>query len=371
MSNPPGTASSAAESATGSTDRRIVLVVGPGRSGTSTMAGVLTKLGLEVPGRMIAANETNPRGFFEPRWVVNLHKSVLRRSHVSTIDADPSSGALVDQVIEERDVTGTLTTWLAKRLESQPRLVVKDPRLIWFTRVWATVSKDLGITPDFVVMLRHPAEVVGSRQTYYARGETPPGRADNVAQLAGWVNVALQTELETRSGRRLFVYYPGLTADWRAVAQRIEAAFSLGIAVPDTDTRHEVDDFIDPSLRRVQKGWSEFEGPEFLRDLADRLWQLLGEIAEHGDSDERLARADALREEYALLALDAAAMSRRLLKRARVAGAAKGRAAARRRVALAQAQQSAQRASEAAATASVGDRARRAAGRLVRAVRER
>lgn len=319
--------------AAASPQRRIVLVVGPGRSGTSTMAGVLTMLGLEVPGKMIAGNATNPRGFFEPRWVVNLHKQVLRRSVVSTLDASPDAGAVVDGVSEELGVADTLLAWVGERLESQPRLVVKDPRLIWFTETWAVTSEKLGIVPDFVVMLRHPAEVIGSRQTYYARGEKPPGRVDNVAQLAGWINVALQSELITRRGRRVFVHYPSLTAGWRYVMRRVEETLDLGLEVPGDGTAHPVDEFIDPSLRRVQKGWDEVEVPAGLRELADRLWQLLLEIADEGDSPERLARADALRDEYAQLAADAAAMSRRLLKRAAADGVRRGRALERKALA--------------------------------------
>ena len=58
-------------------DSRLVIVVGSGRSGTSTVAGTLKYLGLRVPPPEIAPNETNPRGFFEPRWVVDFHKREL------------------------------------------------------------------------------------------------------------------------------------------------------------------------------------------------------------------------------------------------------------------------------------------------------
>lgn len=55
-------------------DRHLVLVTGPGRSGTSAITGALGELGLEVPGPLVAANRTNPRGFYENRWVVDFQR---------------------------------------------------------------------------------------------------------------------------------------------------------------------------------------------------------------------------------------------------------------------------------------------------------
>ena len=59
-------------------NRRVVFVVGSGRSGTSTMAGTLRTLGLHVPQPEVVADATNPKGFGEPRWVVDLHPELLR-----------------------------------------------------------------------------------------------------------------------------------------------------------------------------------------------------------------------------------------------------------------------------------------------------
>ena len=57
--------------------RRVVFVVGSGRSGTSTMSGTLQTLGLHVPQPEVAADATNPKGFGEPQWVVDLHTELL------------------------------------------------------------------------------------------------------------------------------------------------------------------------------------------------------------------------------------------------------------------------------------------------------
>ncbi len=71
--------------------RRVVFVVGSGRSGTSTMAGALQTLGMTVPAPEVAADDTNPKGFAESQWVVDLHDELLERTNVSMADARPSA----------------------------------------------------------------------------------------------------------------------------------------------------------------------------------------------------------------------------------------------------------------------------------------
>jgi hypothetical protein len=58
---PPNPPSSPAATPTG----HLVLVAGAGRSGTSTVAGILQRLGLVVLKPEVLTDATNPRGFSE------------------------------------------------------------------------------------------------------------------------------------------------------------------------------------------------------------------------------------------------------------------------------------------------------------------
>ena len=80
------------------------MVAGAGRSGTSTVAGALSMLGLHLPQPEVPADETNPRGFFESQWVVDFHKDLLDRSPViRTLDARPEVAELAEQRPTEED----------------------------------------------------------------------------------------------------------------------------------------------------------------------------------------------------------------------------------------------------------------------------
>jgi hypothetical protein len=89
--------------------RGVVLVLGPGRSGTSTIAGALAHSGYHVP-QAIKGNETNPSGFFEPRWAVNFHRRLLGKTGVRTLDTDPTALERIarGEVVPNRPTLGFL-----------------------------------------------------------------------------------------------------------------------------------------------------------------------------------------------------------------------------------------------------------------------
>lgn len=343
------------------TDRGLVFVVGPGRSGTSTMAGALAYSGYTVP-QAIKGNESNPLGFFEPRWAVNFHRKLLRKTGVRTLDTDPQVISRLEGVLSDEAIRDELRDWLAPRLDKHGRLVIKDPRMVWFRDLWVAVAQDLGVDPRFVVMLRHPAEVSSSRSNYYNVGEIPA--------VAGWINVALMTERLTSGSPRRLVHYPNLTADWRTELVRLRDDLGLELTPAPEERPHPVDDFIDPKLRRMKPGWEGSSVPAHLRDLGDRTFDALGEVAEKGLTDEASVRLDALREEYARIHSDALALLNPSIKRAKEDTAVKvrrkTRAAERKKAARLVAERAAEQAAAASGRSTLGrvrDAARARLGR--------
>ena len=123
--------------ATTASTRRVTFVVGSGRSGTSTMAGALQALGMHVPQPEVRADETNPKGFAESKWVVDLHTELLQRSHVQVSDARPSAWYETGKASASGITRARLTEWLGPQfkpaqlteLGEEPatnELVVKD-----------------------------------------------------------------------------------------------------------------------------------------------------------------------------------------------------------------------------------------------------
>src|SRR4051794_7946109 len=197
----------------------LVLVTGTGRSGTSTIAGTLHHLGLSVPGPLLGANESNPRGFFESRWATKFHTGLAESAKINPFDSRPWAFDRAQAAITPR-MRRRLVQFLAEHA-GQPQVVIKDPRSVWTQALWKEAAAEVGLDIRYISMLRHPAEVVGSRTTYYARGDEGKLREYATFNVARWMNSSLISERETRGDRRSFVQYTELLEDWRPVLARV------------------------------------------------------------------------------------------------------------------------------------------------------
>ncbi|PUA82373.1 sulfotransferase family protein [Nocardioides currus] len=277
----------------------LLLVTGSGRSGTSSVAGALKRLGLHVPQPEVPADEKNPRGYYEPAWVTEFHKRVLNPVPVRTIDTRPTAGAIAAEAGSAPEVEAELREWLGGQLDA-PQILVKDPRAFWILPVWTRVAADLGARVSTLTMLRHPTEVVRSRDSAYLTEQTPTFRRQReTANVAAWVNAAFETERSTRSLERAFVRYADLLADWRTALHRAgEQAGLTYDADLTTDAPHEVDDFIDAKLNRSAITWDDIAVPPQLRDLAERTWQAMNTLVDAPGSPEAIEALGGLQEEY-------------------------------------------------------------------------
>ncbi len=288
----------------------LVLVSGSGRSGTSSLAGTLKRLGLHVPQPEVEASETNPRGFYEPQWVIDFHKRHLKELALFNIDSRPAAVDLVSHYIASGAPAAELHGWLSGQLDAA-QLVVKDPHAFWFAQVWEQVTAELGVDLRWLTALRHPAEVVGSRDIAYLSSQSDDLRlTKETSNVAGWVHAALLTERAGRGSRRAFVRYGDLLADWRSalapVQEQLDLAFNVDLASTD---HHPVDDFIEPSMRKSQLTWDDVRTPDWLRDMAEEVWQLLGVLTTSPDDEESQKRLDQVHEDYTARYADAVALT--------------------------------------------------------------
>jgi hypothetical protein len=347
------------------TARQIVFVAGSGRSGTSLMSGILKNMGLHVPEPEVAADKTNPKGFGEPKWVVGFHEMLLGRVHVDPADARPGAWFDAGRACIQEANRSRLAEWLDPQFQAADALVIKDPRISWFLGLWRVAAVRVGAATSTIVMLRPPAEVVGSGNIYYGEGpgDASGGRIDDISRLAGWLNVMLFTERATRGSRRSFVRYHDLLTDWTSTVVRVGEDLGLAdVTNAGTGQMQEVHRFVDPELHRARTTWDDLSVPTVLRDLAEATWQQLDLLAEPGgDTPEVHATLDGLRREYGILYAEAEALAR-----SSVVAAGPAYLEATRRAAAADA--------EAALADASGPRrfylrSRRAAGRVKRRLR--
>jgi hypothetical protein len=290
--------------------RRVTFVVGSGRSGTSTMAGALQALGMHVPQPEVRADETNPKGFAESKWVVDLHTELLQRSNVQVSDARPAAWYETGKASASGITRARLTEWLGPQftearvvdgaeVPAVEELVVKDPRLAWFLGLWKSAALRCDAQASYVTMLRHVTEVVGSKKRYYAPGQTGSAFSE-VQRTAAWVNMMLHTERATRGSARAFVRYDDLLTDWTIPVFQLGQALDLRrVQEASANDIRKVHQFIDPDLKRVQTTWDDVEVPGRLREIAEETWRALSKLADpDGETPDVHALLDEVREAY-------------------------------------------------------------------------
>ena len=162
-----------------------------------------------------------------------------------------------------------------------PELVVKDPRLSWFLGLWRVAAVRTGATPVFATMLRPPAEVVGSKQTYYAN------RLGSAHLAASWLNMLLHTERATREsvadGGRVFVRYGDLLDDWVKTTMHVAETLQLQHVLHcDSEQIRDGHRFVDPGLRRMSQTLDDLGLPHALHELTAATWEELNKLADPG-----------------------------------------------------------------------------------------
>jgi len=274
--------------------RQMLVVAGSGRSGTSLFTGLTGRLGVHIPKPEVSANRSNPRGFGEPRWLVDYHNDLLAQVDVVVEDGRPEAWDLTDALAGDEEALGPLAEWYDLQFGESERIVVKDPRLAWFLQLHRAAAERVRADLRVATMLRHPAEVMRSREIAYGT------RTSNTTRVIGWLTMMLGTEIRTRDLPRATVRYDDLLSDWRDALTRADS--TIGLALFEHATAEQVadaGDLVDPSLHRSTADWDELALPARVLDLATRTYDAYGRLvgAPAGDQAETRDQLDVLRDE--------------------------------------------------------------------------
>lgn len=307
----------------------MVLVTGSMRSGTSSLAGSLKLLGWHVPQPEVPASERNAKGHFEPRWVIEFHKRLMRGALVRPSDGSPRALDRVQQYADAHGLVPELATWLGEQPE--PRIVVKDPHAAWLLPTWRAAAERAGRDLRILTALRHPAEVVGSQDRTWGEGRRTDAerRVKETSNTAAWLNVALVTELGSRDGARAFIRYDDLLSDWRAALGRVSDQLDLGLPLGE---ERGLDEFLDPGMRRSQLTWDDIVLPDWLRDLAEDTWLRMGDLVADPTDASVPSRLEAARATYDAHYAEAVALTLDEARHRERRGTAKGAAKLRGRL---------------------------------------
>ncbi len=246
--------------------RRLVLVLGMHRSGTSALAGALTAAGAWPgdPGDLMEPTEENERGYFErPATAAALDGLLLA---LGGSWQDPPLERLTPPVLQPyRPLLRGLIADLLVRAPADRTPLLKDPRLCLFA---SELSALLDSSVVLVLAVRHPLDVAASLQ---ATRSIPLG-----VGLALWeaYNVSVCSGL---GGRPVHVVrYDELLEDGRVLETLLPRCLGSGEELPPA-ALEAASGFLTPSLRhhRLPSG----DEAAWLWPALARLWRRLEDAA--------------------------------------------------------------------------------------------
>jgi len=182
-----------------------VCVLGFGRSGTSLTMRLLNLLGVEIGPQedLLAPGEAdNPRGYWEPRWMVELNEEILAKLGTvwwRPLQAEPGWERSSD-FDELRERARRL---LEEKFGGAPLWGWKDPRTTLTLPFW----KELVPDARYVICLRNPADAISSIQR----------RPDPQLPIGAWGDLWLEYTAralqETHGCPRTLVFYEDFFQD--------------------------------------------------------------------------------------------------------------------------------------------------------------
>ncbi len=214
------------------TDRRVVLVLGMHRSGTSALASAVHTLGCGLPDNLLPPAPDNPGGYFESKDLTRLNEEILRAA--GTAWHDPSS--IPEEFFvstEAHAFRERAAAFVEKALAASPMIVLKDPRLCRLLPFWRDCLTNLEVSFGGVLIFRHPQEVARSLQVRVLTDLTQPGGLLSIARAHWlWFRYVLEAEKGSRGLPRAMLTYEMLLDDGPRQLAQISSRLGLEFPVP-------------------------------------------------------------------------------------------------------------------------------------------
>lgn len=221
----------------------LVVVLGPHRSGTSALSGVLSHLGADLPATLMPATAANKTGYFESVRVMNFNEKLLNALGSDWQDVTPLDTAAISPQVHE-SLMAEATRVLQEEFAAARLPILKDPRVCRLVDFWSEAILRAGYEPLYVHMHRNPIEVASSLRD-----------RDRIPIETGmliWLRHVLDAEKATRGRRRAFTSYQGLMTDWPAQVARIERDLGLTFHRKGARVALEIDAFASEEYRHHQ-----------------------------------------------------------------------------------------------------------------------
>ena len=259
--------------------KRLIVVLGMHRSGTSAITKSLELLGVGLGNDLHPAGSDNPKGFWEDQGCIDINDELLEHlgSAYDRLDlawADIPTDSRVNELKLK-----AIQIVSHKLKENNGVWGVKDPRTCRLLFFWNNVFSELECEVSFVMAIRNPASVAAS---LVARQNMSAEKAYFL-----WLQHVLPPLSFMKSARRVVVDFDELLEN--PYLQLVRISDKLGLPLPDRQNslvRDFENNFLDKGLVHTYFTSSELTLDSRASTLVAATYSLLNSIANDKESLE-------------------------------------------------------------------------------------
>ncbi|NDV02627.1 sulfotransferase family protein [Pseudoroseicyclus tamaricis] len=260
--------------------RRVLVVLGMHRSGTSMFTRLLSGLGADMPATLIGASPTNPAGHWESRKIQSLNDEIL-----AALGGHWHDWRSLPEGWETSEVTEGFreeaTADLGSEFGDSALFTLKDPRICRLAPFWLSILKEQGVEVAPIIVVRHPLEVATSLEE---RNRLPAP----VGHLL-WLSHVLDAEAATRGMRRCIVDYAAVIGG-EAEAALTGIAETFGLDWPSEGDPGQLARAVDSRLHHHRAEDATLTGRPDLPEWLGPVWDVVKRWAQSGELDEEGTR---------------------------------------------------------------------------------
>ncbi|MFZ3184682.1 MAG: glycosyltransferase [Pseudomonas sp.] len=253
------------------TYKKILVVLGMHRSGTSALTRGLQVLGVALGDNLMPAFEgNNTKGFWEDLEVVAINDAALAWLNMDWHSlggfhhAHDWSGLLASELAERAE------RYLRQQTQRYPLFGLKDPRMARLLPFWREIFQRCAVEPVFLISNRNPLSVASSLA---ARDGFLPGKSYYL-----WLEHMLPSLQETAGAPRCVVSFDRLLEQPTQELARIAAVADLPMPAAEALENYR-QSFLDSGLRHFQHAPSDLAVDPNLATEAAELYDWLERLA--------------------------------------------------------------------------------------------
>jgi hypothetical protein len=223
--------------------KKLIVVLGMHRSGTSAVTRSLKTLGVDLGDALIpAVAGDNDKGFWEDADTLSINQDLMAALGVIWCPLSPYDWSKIDAG-HLQEFQRQAVELLETKLRNVDAFGIKDPRLTRLLMFWRPVFERLCVDVRYVLVVRNPLSVAASLKHRNGFSE--------FRSLLLWLRHVVPSFLETFGLPRVVVSYERLMADPKRELRRIAASLEVSFDEHSDVFADYAKDFLSPELQHA------------------------------------------------------------------------------------------------------------------------